>query len=360
LIRLAVVFLATIIPCRLALQGFSIRTLGELNFGTLIFFWVCLSIAMILADGIEMWLAWNELRKLLIFLDRLSLRRTLREMKGLAWGSVWKMSGNVLEERYRAITFQFESRAHLMNLVKTVEAGIDLGKQRREIVLNSLEALAVTSSTFAEWFVTVCGEESVENIGPLIAFQNAQALTAGVVISNVLVPAWQLEKESLLVERPGSEAKPQEAGAKEVAIPIWQLQAHIRAAEEFVVLPYLAFIQNILGRIRTIGLGSMWLFLGTTLAVSTYPFDPLNILGLIFLTVFVLYGGVAVLVYSQISRDATLSHITDTTPGELGGEFWQRVGAFGVGPLIGLLTTLFPSISEFVFSWLQPSAQALK
>jgi hypothetical protein len=104
----------------------------------------------------------------------------------------------------------------------------------------------------------------------------------------------------------------------------------------------------------------MWLFLGSTLAISTYPFDPLNILGLIFLVVFVLYGAVAVSVYSQISRDATLSHITDTNPGELGGEFWQRVGAFGVGPLIGLLTTLFPSISEFVFSSLQPGAQALK
>jgi hypothetical protein len=33
---------------------------------------------------------------------------------------------------------------------------------------------------------------------------------------------------------------------------------------------------------------------------------------------------------------------------------------FGVGPLLGLLTTLFPSITDFVFSWLQPSVAALK
>jgi hypothetical protein len=31
-----------------------------------------------------------------------------------------------------------------------------------------------------------------------------------------------------------------------------------------------------------------------------------------------------------------------------------------VGPLLGLLTTLFPSITDFVVSWLQPSTQAIK
>jgi hypothetical protein len=52
--------------------------------------------------------------------------------------------------------------------------------------------------------------------------------------------------------------------------------------------------------------------------------------------------------------------VTDTSPGELGGEFWRQVFTFGVGPLIGLLTTLFPSITDFVVSWLQPGTQAIK
>ena len=100
--------------------------------------------------------------------------------------------------------------------------------------------------------------------------------------------------------------------------------------------------------------------LGLTLAVSSYPFDPLNVLGGIFLTVFVAVGGLTVLVYSQISRDATLSHITNTTPGELGMDFWLRLVGFGIGPLLALLTTLFPSIADFAVSWLQPGVQALK
>jgi hypothetical protein len=126
------------------------------------------------------------------------------------------------------------------------------------------------------------------------------------------------------------------------------------------LLPYLAFIQNSLGRIRTIALGTLWLFVSATFAISSYPFDPLNVLGGIFLTVFVVVGGLMVVVYSQMCRDATLSHITNTRPGELGWDFWVRLLGFGIGPVIGLLTTLFPSISDFVFSWLQPSVQALK
>jgi len=46
----------------------------------------------------------------------------------------------------------------------------------------------------------------------------------------------------------------------------------VRSAKDFFALPYLAFIQNILGHVRTIVLGSLWLFVATTLAVWSYPF----------------------------------------------------------------------------------------
>ena len=101
-------------------------------------------------------------------------------------------------------------------------------------------------------------------------------------------------------------------------------------------------------------------FVATTLAVSSYPFDPLPTLGGIFLVVFAIVGGTMILIYAQMHRDATLSYITGSEPGELGGEFWRQLFTFGVGPPLGLLTTLFPSITDFVVSWLQPSSQAIK
>jgi len=126
------------------------------------------------------------------------------------------------------------------------------------------------------------------------------------------------------------------------------------------VLPYLGFIQNTIGRIRSIAMGILALFVAATLAVATYPFDPLPVIGGIFLVTFVLAGGAVVVVYAQIHRDATLSHVTNTTPGELGFDFWAKLVGFGIGPLAGLLSTLFPSITDFVVSWLQPGAQAIR
>jgi hypothetical protein len=122
----------------------------------------------------------------------------------------------------------------------------------------------------------------------------------------------------------------------------------------------MGFIQNILGRIRTIVLGSLFLFVAATLAVSSYPFDPQPVLGYIFLALFLITGTTLIVIYAGMHRDATLSHMTGTTPGELGIEFWQQLLTFGVVPLIGLLTTLFPSITDFVSSWLQPSSQLIK
>src|SRR5262249_51121785 len=154
-------------------------------------------------------------------------------------------------------------------------------------------------------------------------YQLELASTAGTVMEKILLPEWQKETESLIFETSA------ESGKTDV-VPSGKPPSHVRAAEEFFILPYLAFIQNSLGRIRTIAIGDLWLFVCTTLAMSSYPFDPLNVLGGIFLVVFLIYGGITALVYSQMSRDATLSHITDTRPGELGWEFWERLIAFGI------------------------------
>ena len=62
----------------------------------------------------------------------------------------------------------------------------------------------------------------------------------------------------------------------------------------------------------------MVLFLASTVAMSTYPFDPRQALSAILIALFVIVGAVIVKVYADMHRDATLSHVTNTKPGELG------------------------------------------
>ena len=106
--------------------------------------------------------------------------------------------------------------------------------------------------------------------------------------------------------------------------------------------------------------GMLALFISMALALSSYPFDPLPVLAGFLLTLFMGVGVVVAYVYAGLERDTTLSHLGNTTPGELGVHFWGQIFTFGVGPALALLTTLFPSLTDFLSTWLQPGSQALK
>jgi len=75
---------------------------------------------------------------------------------------------------------------------------------------------------------------------------------------------------------------------------------------------------------------------------------------------FIVIGITVGIVYAQMHRDATLSHMTDTTPGELGFDFYIKMAAFGAVPLLSLLSAQFPEVNRFLFAWLQPALEALK
>jgi hypothetical protein len=61
----------------------------------------------------QIWRTWSSTRQLLVFLDRLAMRRTLGALHGFSWGGVWKMSGNVLDVRYKLLSRQLECLNHL-------------------------------------------------------------------------------------------------------------------------------------------------------------------------------------------------------------------------------------------------------
>jgi hypothetical protein len=361
-VRSLLIFLPTsLVVLGVPLGEVSLRTLGERRFGSLIFFAICLCVALIMADTWQMLNTWSQLRQLLIFLDRLRFRRTLTGLKGLSGGSVWSLSGNVLEERYRLISRQLECLSNLKNTL--AEWHVKDGKEARtrQSALDRIDQGDQKRKEFVRWYVDLLDDgihrrSKLYDIKPLTQFQAELAATVAYFLGELLLPAWQSESGSLIVDQGAhGSSEESESGSRSPAAP-----AHIRAAEEFVVLPYMGFIQNTLGRLRTIAFSIASMFVAVTVGVSCYPFDPLPVIGGVFLILFALVGITMIFVYAEMCRDSTLSHITNTKPGELGVEFWSKLFAFGIGPLIGLLTTLFPSMTDFVVSFLQPGAQAFK
>jgi hypothetical protein len=349
----------------LALRDTTVRSLGERHFGNLVFWWLVLMSALLLADTIQMARAWKLLHNLLVLLDRLRLRRTLAAMRGIAWGSVWKMGGNVVDERYRIISRQVESLTNLGNEIEQTKSTDRLAPGLT--LTHRIKDCMGSIDEFGKWYVKLSEEETnclrtpVSDIGPISRLQEQLANTAGAVLTEVLVPNWMKESDSLLVDKSQLKSdKTAKADSTRPFAPCANISDLVRSAEEFFVLPYLGFIQNTIGRIRSMAIGMLSLFLGMTLAVASYPFEPRQALGRLFVGLFLISGITVAYVYASMLRDATLSYVTDTNPGELGWQFWGRLLTFGLGPLIALLTTLFPSLTDFLVSWVQPGSQALK
>jgi hypothetical protein len=354
-------------------DDFALRSLGAKNYGIVFFVWLCVCITLIVADGFQMLRIWSRLRQLLVFLDRIPLRRTLHAMKGFSWGTVWKMSGSVLELRYKLLSRQMESFRHLKNeLQRLAEVNaLNQGQPRTDpsqikpkppdlkaSFYKRLDTCDASSAALVAWYINSYRDPLVTDLSPVQRHQEELAETAAAVCNSILLPRWTAEHHSLVQDpsQPGVESGgPDKPELSLVLVPEFQ-----RLAEEFFLLPYLGFIQNILGRMRTIVMGMLWLFITATISVASYPFDPRPLLAGIFLFVFVLVGTIVIFVYAGMHRDSTLSYITNTNPGELGMDFWLKLIGIGVGPLIALLTAMFPETASFITSWLQPGIQAIK
>jgi hypothetical protein len=432
-------------------RGLPVRSLGAKYYAGFFLGYLVVCFTLMLAEAWQLLRTWTRLRQLLMFLDRTPLRRTLAALRGFSWGSVWGMSGNVLDVRYKLLSRQLECEGHTLAALKLkaldtarcciaarsciaalaklkqvdkinqsdrielAESCLDALRQSRKSTTGSLretldaardcivaqkmgtvmadpsamaamqeciyalekfvtceseekgiaeqeciDALEETRSAgteFAKWYAGNYQKRDAETPRLLKLFQLSTARTAAALLVRLLLPEWRREKNSLiLVEAAQSGGNEND---QSTAPPLSEKQ-YIRDAEEFVCLPYMGFVQNILGRMRSMVMSILWLFVATAIAISSYPFDPRQGLSGAVLVLFILQAGVIFYVYAQMHRDATLSHITNTTPGELGGDFWLKIVSFGIAPLLGLLTTVFPGITDFVFSWLQPGLQSIK
>src|SRR5882672_1194762 len=341
-------------PYRFAGGRVPVRSLGAERYA--IVFLVALDICCTLAI-VETWRlchVWEELRRLLAFIDRLPLRRTMASLHGFSWGGVWRMSGNVLEVRYKVISRQTECMHHTIASLEEYLKRKPSDSEAQDAVV-ALREMRDALGTFAHWYSIHYAKPRAGDLTTFENFQESIASASGIVLSKLLVPAWRREKASLLVDLAKDE-KDDTAPHR----PHLALSKRIQNAEEFVCLNYLAFAQNVLGRLRTMTLTIMLLLIVSTVAMSTYPFDPRQALSAVLIVLFGIVGLVVVKVYAEMHRDSTLSHVTNTKPGELGAEFWFKIVGFGLAPLLGLLARVFPGVTDFIFSWLQPSISSLK
>ena len=327
---------------------------------------------------------WLECRKILISLDRFPLRRAFAELN-FAWEPIWRLGGGRWQDLYRLVARQLEALDHLKS---AIEGEVE---EKAQMLVRSIDATVVERNKIYQHYEVLVklgsedpnAQKSTPAYGRIndgrindgriddriddglmdycSALQRSTARTCAVAFA-YLQTKWRGSEGLLLSEVSCSEGakekKEKEDVKKDTDAP--KLSLSTRLAERFVALVYLNFILNVLLRMRTlaIAVGGIYIFL--LLSVNSYPFEPKVALQSLAILTLIFVLGIVGYVFAHVHRDSILSLVTRTNPGELGIEFWLRIGTFAALPLLSLLVSQFPTLNNALFSWLQPAVGALK
>jgi|GEM_PF-3443769 len=308
-----------------------------------------LAFLLTIAEAARLYLTWVELRHLLTALNRMRLRRTFAKLRAVDGNSLWSVSGNVQRVQLHFFSQQLDAGVRLLAMTtgknEALKHAVDHGQK-------FAENCARKTRTGPLW------DKPVNKKGEKPEIFIRQALNDAVAeVLSQLIPYWATEPDSLSLENSTSKDEDDERNVFDMDL---SESPTVRTAEEFICFHYIAFIQNILARVRTMTLSMLSLFIPVCFAISFYPFVPRTGISTWMMLNLLLIAASVVYVYAGMERDETLSYITNSKPGRLGPEFYLKTAGFLAGPVIGLLTTQFPAISETVLSWLQPGLDALK
>lgn len=307
-------------------------------------FWVllysCLFLVLYLA--IHIVALWLDFRSLLRHIEMVPFRRGFGALKSLTWKPLWKLAGNGRDQFVQLLREEVDALIQIQN------SGLTHGALHRAIV----GAEGAMKDVCAEF---ESHPASARIYGLFHELQVSLANTA----SEALIYAderWQKEPYTPPANKSDSKDSREDCSAFKPAA-----QARTLAAvEHFLCLFYLNIILVPLRRLQTLILALAGVFIFVLVSYSSYPFESRESFHALLISIFFGISLVVGIVYGQMFANPLLSRITNTKPGELGLDFWVRLGTFVFIPLLSLLSVQFPEINNFLFSWLQPALQSIK
>lgn len=328
---------------------------------------------VMLCESFRLLVVWLEVRRLLIAFERLPLRRAFQRIKTSSTGALWRLGGSAFEDFLPIVAREFEALVRLKNssphdselmrvLKSTDEVHKELGAWVQKLQQKAVETKSNTETGNANsrmrsgalavrLYFSRTGIEASKSGKAMINSLQAQLASACAETLKYLNVAWDKETTPVIPDR--TDYEQYKSQGSEIPSPT-------RFAEDFVCLFYFNFIASVFMRMRTLVMTIAGIYVLMLLSFSCYPFEPKAAFHTLTILLFLLIVGLVGFVFAQMHRDATLSRITNTKPGELGLDFWIRLVSFAAVPLFSLLTAQFPGMSGLLFSWMQPALQALK
>jgi hypothetical protein len=131
-------------------------------------------------------------------------------------------------------------------------------------------------------------------------------------------------------------------------------------AAEFVALRYAAAIRYGMLHLRNL----IWFisggFLLLAVALDLADLQGPDVVRWFITGSFVVLGYLIVRPLLQMQEDKILSLMATTETGDRKSDLTLKLLSYGAGPLLAVISSFFPSLSRFLFSWLQPTLENLK
>lgn len=135
----------------------------------------------------------------------------------------------------------------------------------------------------------------------------------------------------------------------------------MRSLEEYVACEIVLYVEHYLQNLRLL---CFFLFASLLILVTVdaqYPYEPHTVISLSAVILLVLTVLTVFVTMVRMSRNMTLSRISRTQPGKVtwNTAFILNLVTFGVVPLLALVSSEFPEVRSFLFSWAEPLVRAV-
>jgi hypothetical protein len=132
------------------------------------------------------------------------------------------------------------------------------------------------------------------------------------------------------------------------------------AAEDIVALPIYDYIRHVVIELRNLLFFVIAAFCFLFGSLHVYAFRADAAIDWSMISLFIVLGTGVVIVLAQMERNPLLSRFEDGSTGGLGKNFYFDLLKYGTVPLLTVLSSQVPFISNNVLRWLQPALQALR
>jgi hypothetical protein len=293
---------------------------------------------------------WGEFRILLRAIDRLPFRRGFSDLKNLTWKPLWKLAGNGRQEFVRLLGSEMDALLQIQNC-NIPNPGLTAAVK---------DAKTLAGEVSDEYEKMIEGKGDRETPGEVQKkFHDLQEKLA-YLTSQALVYVNRQWKNELYAPPIVELQSTKDSDGKQQAVEPPADDRNTRTVEHFLCLFYLNIILVPLRRLQTLILAIAGVFVFVLISYSSYPFESRESFHVLLISIFFAISLVVGIVYGQMYSNPLLGRITNTTPGELGLDFWVRLGSFVFIPLLSLVSVQFPEVNNFLFSWLEPALQSIK